>query len=205
MTEGIFFWICAIAAVGCALAVVFPPLPRARAPIHSAIALVACFFFLAGTYALLQAHLLAVLQIMVYAGAIMVLFVFVIMLLNLAPERQEKLPIGPMKVFAAALVVSTGFVLVTAFAADDFIAPISTQLVATLSEPATFGSLESIGRLLFNRYLLPFELTSILLLVAIVGAVIIAKRDPRTTYMPEEQRARLARQRHGKTPEGNPQ
>ena len=73
----------------CAIAVVFPPIPKARDPIHSAIALVACFFFVAATYAMLEAHLLAILQVLVYAGAIMVLFIFVIMLLNLESGDAE--------------------------------------------------------------------------------------------------------------------
>lgn len=199
MAETILFWIFAVAAVLSALAVVFPPFPRARDPIHSAIALVACFFFVAATYALLSAHLLAVLQVLVYAGAIMVLFIFVIMLLNLQQDESRELPkIGLFKVVSALAVLSTGAALVLAFVGEDLLAPIQGQLVAEVPAPETYGTLESVGKLLFNKYLLPFELTSVLLLVAIVGSVIIAKRDPRSTFVPEAVRARTARERHGK-------
>ena len=196
--EAFFFWLFGGCAVLTAFFVVFPPFPGARAPIHSAIAMVACFFCVAAIYALLSAHLLAILQVLVYAGAIMVLFIFVIMLLNIEQDEKEELQIKFMKVVGGALAFSTTFGIVTHLRDPDLLAPVSAQLVETLEDPANYGNLKEIGKLLFNKYLLPFELTSILLLVAIIGAVIVAKRDPRVTFLPEAVKQQLARQRHGK-------
>jgi NADH-quinone oxidoreductase subunit J len=197
MAESILFWVFAVGSVLTALAVVFPPVPKARDPIHSAIALVACFFCVAALYATLSAHLLAVLQVLVYAGAIMVLFIFVIMLLNLQADAEARAKVGVFKVVGGLLGASLGAALVAYVARPDFLAPIQSSLVKTAPAEG-YGTLEPIGRLLFDKYLLPFELTSVLLLAAIVGAVIVAKRDPRSTFEREEQRARTARQRHGK-------
>jgi NADH-quinone oxidoreductase subunit J len=197
--EAFFFWLFGLGAVLSAFFVVFPPFPNARAPIHSAISMVVCFFFLASMYALLSAHLLAILQVLVYAGAIMVLFIFVIMLLNIEQDEKEEIQLKFMKIVGGALAFSTTFGIVTRLRDPDFLAPVSAQLVEELKDPAHYGNLQEIGRLLFNRYLLPFELTSILLLVAIIGAVIVAKRDPRVTWLPEGVKQQTARQRHGKT------
>ncbi len=147
----------------------------------------------------LLSHTIAVLQILVYAGAIMVLFIFVIMLLNIEQDEKEEIQLKFMKLVGGALAFSTTFGIVTRLRDPDFLAPISAQLVEELKDPTQYGNLQEIGRLLFNRYLLPFELTSILLLVAIIGAVIVAKRDPRVTWLPEGVKQQTARQRHGKT------
>lgn len=197
--ESFLFWLFSAGAVLSALFVVFPPFPNARAPIHSAISMVVSFFFLASIYALLSAHLLAILQVLVYAGAIMVLFIFVIMLLNIEQDEKEEIQLKFMKIVGGALAFSTTFGIVTRLRDPDALAPVSASLVEALDKPETYGNLQSIGRLLFNTYLLPFELTSILLLVAIVGAVIVAKRDPRVTFMPEALKQQLYRQRHGKS------
>lgn len=197
--EAFLFWFFGVGAVLAAFFVVFPPFPKARAPIHSAISMVVCFFFVAALYAMLSAHLLAILQVLVYAGAIMVLFMFVIMLLNIEQDEKEEIQLKFMKVIGGALAFSTTFGIVTKLRDPDLLAPVSAKLVETLSDPTHYGNVEEIGRLLFNRYLLPFELTSILLLVAIIGAVIVAKRDPRVTFLAEGLRQQTARQRHGKT------
>ncbi len=156
--------------IALALAVVI-----SRNPIHSAVSLVAALFVLAATYAALGAHLVAVLQILVYAGAIMVLFLFVIMLLNLQQEpraiTQRLLPAT-----AAALSAGLGLIIVSALA---FSGPRLPGPGGTTALPVGYGSTERISELLFTRYLLPFEITSILLLVAIVGAVVIARRVPK--------------------------
>jgi NADH-quinone oxidoreductase subunit J len=197
--ETFLFWLFATGAVLSAFFVVFPPFPNARAPIHSAISMVVCFFFVAAIYAMLSAHLLAILQVLVYAGAIMVLFIFVIMLLNIEQDEKEEIQIKFMKVLGGALAFSTTFGVVTRLRAPEALEPLNAQLVEVLSDPKTYGNIESVAKLLFNRYLLPFELTSILLLVAMIGAVIIAKRDPRSTFMPEGLKQELFRQRHGKS------
>ena len=202
MGETIFFWVFAIGAVLSAAAVILPPLPRARKPIHSAIALVVCFFCLAGIYVLLAAHLLAMLQVLVYAGAIMVLFIFVIMLLNLQDHELGEPKVTLFKIISAVIVASVAFSLVGILGSEDLLAPVETDLAGmglSKGELSTFGSLKAVGVLLFNKYLLPFELTSILLLVAMVGAVILAKRDPASTWISEEERTRTQAERHGNT------
>ena len=139
----------------------------ARSPMYAAMSLVGAFFCLAGIYVLLSAHLLAFMQILVYAGAVMVLFLFVIMLLTLGNEHLVKERYKAMQVVGALGAV--GLVMVIAGAVRDSVSP----EVATVA--ADFGTVKAVGRVLFTQYLLPFEATSLLLLVAIVGAVVVAK------------------------------
>jgi NADH-quinone oxidoreductase subunit J len=137
-----------------------------RSPMYSAMALVATFFFLAGIYAMLVAHTIAILQILVYAGAIMVLFLLVIMLLSLA-ESPRPTRLRPHHVVGALTAAGLFFVLVVAVSR---LQPgLSTEL------PAGFGTLGSLGAQLYTQWLLPFEAVSLLLLVAMVGAVVVAK------------------------------
>jgi NADH-quinone oxidoreductase subunit J len=156
----ILFYVFAILTVVSAAYVVL-----ARSPMYSAMSLVATFFCLAGIYALLLAHTIAVLQVLVYAGAIMVLFLFVIMLLSLGEAA------GPAKVTAGRVVGGLSALglcagLVTA----------SWNFVPFRADPpATFGTLQSIGAQLYTQWLAPFEAVSLLLLVAMVGAVVVAK------------------------------
>ena len=148
-------------AVGCALAMV-----AQRNPLYSAISLIGVFVSLACLYIMLAAPFIAAVQVIVYAGAIMVLVVFVIMLLNV--EHEERRPtrlkfLVPLAVvLAAVLIAEVAFILVTV---RDFGAPVSNV-----------GLTHSIGSSLFTIYLLPFEITSILLLMAMVGAMTLAQR-----------------------------
>lgn len=164
----IFFWILAVGTVTSALAVVVPPF--GRNPIHGALSLVLCFFCLAGLYVLLVAHFVAALQVLVYAGAIVVLFMFVIMLLNI---RREDLS-GPrptlFKGAGAAAAVGVLAFLIHVFDGAD------TTNWAPLPYNTDFGSVETVGHMLYTDFLVPFELTSILLLVAVIGALVMAKR-----------------------------
>ena len=168
--EQIIFWLLASGSVIAALAVVVPPM--GRNPVHSALSLVICFFFLAGLYVMLVAHLVAVLQILVYAGAIVVLFLFVIMLLNIRKEElgAPRITLFKMAGFSAVLLIlyklATGFLSSTA----------GTDTGAVLAQDSTFGSVKTNGTILYTEYLLAFELVSILLLVAIIGAVVMAKK-----------------------------
>jgi NADH-quinone oxidoreductase subunit J len=139
----------------------------ARNPMYAAMSLVGAFFFLAGIYVLLSAHLVAFLQILVYAGAVMVLFLFVIMLLSLGNEHLDKESYKGMQLLGVA--GAFGTVVVLAFAIRD---AAGGELAAV---PADFGTVRAVGRALFTQYLLPFEAVSLLLLVAIVGAVVVAK------------------------------
>jgi NADH-quinone oxidoreductase subunit J len=131
-------------------------------------ALVSTFFFLAGIYVLLWAHTVAALQILVYAGAIMVLFLFVIMLLNLGEEAP-----GPRLTFGRIIGggAAIGIFVTLALA----IARVPNRVADLGGRAETFGTLRQIGFDIFTTWLLPFEAVSLLLLVAMVGAVVVAK------------------------------
>jgi NADH-quinone oxidoreductase subunit J len=141
-----------------------------RNPVHCALSLVLSLLCIAVGYVALQAHLVAVLQIIVYAGAVMVLFLFVIMLLNLRPDADESS--HPVTKFLAAASASA-FAVLTILVLRDWAAGAPEQ--AVLGEG--FGTTRELARVLFTDYLVAFELTSLLLLVAVVGAVVIARRD----------------------------
>ncbi len=148
-------------AIGCALAVV-----AQRNPLYSAISLVGVFISLACLYVTLAAPFIAAVQVIVYAGAIMVLVVFVIMLLNVEQEERGR---NRLKFLVPAAIVLAG-VLIAEVAFMLFSVNNPTPAVSNI------GLTSSIGTQLFTRYLLPFEITSILLLMAIVGAMTLARR-----------------------------
>jgi NADH-quinone oxidoreductase subunit J len=137
------------------------------APVYSALALVVVMALLAVFFVALDAHIVAALQIIVYAGAVMVLFLFVIMLLG-RPAPGSAWSARPALCVAGALGVAAFAACVVGLVSRG-----SFPAAATL-EPA-FGTTAAFGTLLFTRYLLPFELTSLLLLIAVVGAVILAR------------------------------
>jgi NADH-quinone oxidoreductase subunit J len=137
-------------------------------PLRSALYLIVNFFAVAGIFLLAHAEFIAAIQVIVYAGAIMVLFLFVIMLLNLRePEVPPKYPHIAQKLGGITLALFTALLLVYGFSRA--VLPPAGKMTPGL------GNTESIARGLFTDYLLPFEVTSILLLVAIVGAVILSK------------------------------
>ncbi len=143
----------------------------AKNPIHAVMYLVTNFFALAMFYLVLAAQFIAFLQILVYAGAIMVLFLFVVMILNLTgaiESVRDKLP--AQKWIAVALAV----VLMLEFAAIAGSGSIATPRAGALAE--SFGTSKPIGLLLYSQYLLPFEVTSVLLLIAMVGSIVLARR-----------------------------
>ena len=139
-------------------------------PIASALAMVGGFAALAGLYALLSASFLAVVQILVYAGGIMVLIIFVIMLLNLHPGDLEPLRARPLRVWTALLGVLCLLVGPLLF----LVVPSWRFLPGTLAPG--FGDIFSVGRMLFGAYLFPFEMLSLVLLTAVVGALVMAKK-----------------------------
>jgi len=165
--EQILFWLLAIGAIVTSALVVLPP--SGKNPLYGALFLIVSFFFMSGVYILLFAHTMAILQILVYAGAIMVLFTFVIMLLNLTKKE-----IGDeTRTVAKALgIVAVGVLGVKT------ILMVDSQSVAIIAQPipAGFGGVDAIADLLFKNYLIPFELTGLLLFVAVIGAVVLAKR-----------------------------
>lgn len=138
-------------------------------PVNSVLYLVLTFFAIAGHYVLLNAQFLAVVHIIVYAGAIMVLFLFVIMLLNLNKETEP----GKSVWLKASAAVASGLLLVV------FVGAFKGAAVAQATNPfnANIGLIENLGQTLFKEFLLPFELASILLLSAMVGAVMLGKKS----------------------------
>src|SRR6516165_8286561 len=162
--ELVLFWIFAVPLVLTALGVLI-----ARSPVYAAMNLVAAFFCLAGIYVLLTAHLIAFMQILVYAGAVMVLFLFVIMLLSLGDEHLQPERRRVMQYVGVGGALGLLSVLVAA------ISRLPDQAMGPLANPDKFGTVKAVGQVLYTQVLLPFEVTSLLLLVAIVGAVVVAK------------------------------
>ena len=162
----ILFILFAGLAIGCAIAVV-----SQSNPLYSAISLIGVFIALASLYVTLAAPFIAAVQVIVYAGAIMVLVIFVIMLLNVEhaePRRKRLRFLVPVAiVMAAILIAETAFILYSVQAGE-------SNLPRTVS---SVGLTHSIGVGLFTQYLLPFEITSVLLLMAIVGAMSLARRN----------------------------
>jgi NADH-quinone oxidoreductase subunit J len=165
--EQVLFWAFAVGTIGSAVGVIF-----VRNPVASAMSLVASFFFLAGIYVLLWAHTIAVLQVLVYAGAIMVLFLFVIMLLSL----NDTGPIAQVSLSRVAGALATAALLVALVQAFRKLPGSGTVEWATdAGRLASFGTIKQLGAVLYTQWLFPFEAVSLLLLVAIVGAVVVAK------------------------------
>ena len=163
--DGILFLIFAAVAVMCAVNLVLQ-----RHPISSALSLVGVMAALAALYLLLGGEFIAAAQLVVYAGAIMVLFLFVIMLLNAGTEPKPKVkPLG--KYFGTPLLVV--FLGLMAWV---------VQTMLPVTAPVAFGGFTGgtaadIGKSLFTVYLLPFEVTSVLILVAILGAIVLARKE----------------------------
>lgn len=140
-----------------------------RNPLSSALALVVCLVAVAGLFATLSAHFLFAVQLLVYAGAIMVLVLFVIMLLNL--KKKEFGPLGISKPrFLIAMVFAALFAAATARIFS------RGPVYGTGEVAAGFGSAESVAELLFTRYLFSFEVVGVLLLAAVIGSVVLAMR-----------------------------
>lgn len=166
MLESIlFFTFAAIAVISAILVVV------CRNPINSALSLVVTFFCLAVFYVMLDAPFLAAVQIMVYAGAIMVLIIFVIMLLNIQAESGKRSAHGLVAsgIVGAAILFETVWLLSKGAISEN-------RGIMDRAFILKEGHTELIGRAMFSDFLLPFEITSLLLLAAIIGAVILAKK-----------------------------
>jgi len=158
------FYFLSFLAIMFALMVVF-----SKNPVHSVLYLVLTFFTIAGHYVLLNAQFLAAVHIIVYAGAIMVLFLFVIMLLNLNKETEPHKSVW----LKASAAVASGLLLVVLVGSLKSV----ETIVATNAFDPNIGLIENLGKVLFSEFLLPFEVSSVLLLVAMVGAVMLGKRS----------------------------
>ena len=166
----VMFWVFAVVAIGAALMCI-----TRRSAVASALWLVTTLFSLAGLFVLLDAQFIAALQVLVYAGAIMVLFLFVIMLLNLGRQQATDMRGWAGRLVAAVL----GLLLVTelwVLARVPLLAQIQLPAGTLRRVAETHGVVSVISAPLFRTYLVPFEVTSILLLAAIIGAVVLAKR-----------------------------
>jgi NADH-quinone oxidoreductase subunit J len=159
----VFFVLAALAVVGAISLIV------QKHPIHSALSLIVVMIALAGLYLLLGAEFVAAVQIIVYGGAIMVLFVFVIMLLNAGIEEHTSI---------SKLAGAPGLLLVVALAG--FVAATiarSTDTIQSTSQTGELASTLGISNMLFKNFVYPFELTSFLILVAVLGATVLAQRE----------------------------
>ncbi len=159
----ILFWILSIITVFSALRVV-----TSNNPVYSVLWLIVTFFTISGHYILLNAQFLAVVNIIVYAGAIMVLFLFVIMLMNLGKETEPQKSKW-LKLIGA---VAGGCLLLVMVAALR-----NTEQQMTELATGNIGLIENLGKVLFNEYVVPFEISSILFLSAMIGAVVIGKKE----------------------------
>ena len=161
----ILFYVFAFLTLLCGVLVVANPF--SRNPVTSAMFLVLTIISMAGLFVLLHAFFLAAVQILVYAGAVMVLFLFVIMLLDLKEEERRK-----VKKFG----LISGLVSVGAIVAI-FLKVLATKPSGCLAAPMLEGEPAALGKLLFTQYLLPFEVVSVLLLVAMMGVILLSKKD----------------------------
>ena len=171
--ELILFYVFAVTTVGGGIGVV-----ASRNPVASLMFMVVSLASVAGIYVLLEAHFLAAIQVMVYAGAIMVLFLFVIMLLNLGHDYRDDLVRGLYAVCAFVVSGAICGILATRFGGAET-SPLYESFPGAAAmdlELAERGAVSLIARPLFQEYVVPFEITGILLLVAVVGAVALAKK-----------------------------
>ena len=163
MITGLPFYILSVLSIFSALMVVV-----SKKPVHSVLFLIFCFFTIGGHYLLLNAQFLFAVHIIVYAGAIMVLFLFALMFINMNKEAEPH----KSNLLKVAATVCSGILLLLIIAATK-----DVSVASTVSDNSDIGSVKNLGKVLYTTYLLPFELTSILLLAAMVGAVMLGKRE----------------------------
>ena len=161
----LLFWFLSVVALFSALMVI-----TSKNPVHSVLWLIATFFAISGHYILLNAQFLAIVNIIVYAGAIMVLFLFVIMLMNLNKETEPQKNRW-LKIAGAISGGSLLLVLVAALKNSDI------RGQQALVNEGSIGLIRNLGKELFTNYVVPFEISSILFLSAMVGAVVIGKKE----------------------------
>ena len=161
----ILFWVLTAIALASALMVI-----TSKNPVFSVLWLIVTFFTISGHYLLLNAQFLAIVNIIVYAGAIMVLFLFVIMLMNLSKETEPQ----KNRWLKLAGAVAGGSLLLVLVAALR-----TTETQMTELGTGNIGLIQNLGQVLFTQYVVPFEIASILFLSAMIGAVVIGKREKR--------------------------
>lgn len=164
-TEILFFFLSALAVFSAIMVLI------SKNPVHSVLWLVATFFAISGHYILLNAQFLAIVNMIVYAGAIMVLFLFVIMLMNLNVENEPQKNLW-MKL---AGVISGGCFLMVLVSLVRQATDMNGKVAMTTE--GNIGLIKNLGKVLFSDYVVPFEITSVLFLSAMVGAIVIGKKD----------------------------
>ncbi len=165
--EALFFWIVATGLIAAALAVIFN-----RNPVASALFLATTFVFLACVFITLEAFFLAMVQIIVYAGAVMVLFLFIIMLLDIKAEAKRPIPFGKI-----LLVLALSLVFAFFFGKVLTDLPTGQTLLQWNVHGAPKQDAKEIGMVLFTNYTLVFGTTAVLLLVATIGVILLSKRE----------------------------
>ncbi len=163
ITQILFFLLSAM-AIGSAVMVI-----TRKNPVHSVLYLIVTFFAISGHYILLNAQFLAIVNIIVYAGAIMVLFLFVVMLMNLNADAEPQ----KNKTLQFAGVISGGalfLILIAAIAKSKTVNEVQMQT-------GDYGLIKTLGKVLFNDYVVPFEISSVLFLSAMIGAVVMSKKE----------------------------
>ncbi len=163
--QDIIFYLFAALTLLCGFLVVANPF--SRSPVTSAMFLVLTIVSMAGLFVLLHAFFLAAVQVLVYAGAVIVLFLFVIMLLDLKEEQRRKIN----RFGVVAGVISVGAILAI------FVKTILASRPLAIATPTLEGATKPLGVMLFTEYLLPFEILSVLLVVAMVGVILLSKKD----------------------------
>ncbi|MBL0181742.1 MAG: NADH-quinone oxidoreductase subunit J [Chitinophagaceae bacterium] len=161
----ILFWVLSVLALVSAIMVV-----ASKNPVHSILFLIVVFFTISGHYILLNAQFLAIVNIIVYAGAIMVLFLFVVMLMNLNAESEPK----KNRLLQFAGLISGGCLFLVLISA---IAKSTTANNVMQLGSGNSGLIKNLGMVLFNDYVIPFEISSVLFLSAMIGAVVIGKKE----------------------------
>ena len=160
----ILFWLLTVMAISCALGVIL-----SRNPINSVLFLIATFFSISGHYILMNAQFLAIVNIIVYAGAIMVLFLFVIMLMNLNADVEPQ----KSRLVQLAAIVSGGILFLVILAALR-----DSSVRGSIDKNATdIGLIKNLGKTLFTKFVLPFEISSVLFLSGMIGAMVIGKKE----------------------------
>lgn len=161
-TNNLFYFLSFVAVLSALMVVL------SKNPVHSVLYLIITFFAIAGHYVLLNAQFLAAVHVIVYAGAIMVLFLYVIMLLNLNQESEEH----KSTLMKLAATISAGLLLVVLVGSIR-----GSEQMMVQPQQVEVGSVKDMGRVLFKEFLLPFEISSVLLLVAMIGAVMLGKNE----------------------------
>ena len=160
----LLFWLLSLWAVGCALGMIL-----SRNPVNSVLFLIATFFAVSGHYILMNAQFLAIVNIIVYAGAIMVLFLFVIMLMNLNVDVEPQ----KSRLVQLAALISGGVLLLIILSAFKY----AELTQVPINDAGDIGLIKTLGRTLFDKFVLPFEISSVLFLAAMVGVMVIGKKE----------------------------